>query len=102
MRIFRDEDVLAEYLTAHEQEVTGIMDILFDQDYNMKIIRKQEREKDIDKGIGIGKEKGEKETRIKTALKMIAKNEPDSKIQDYTDLSLEDIAALRSGKTVTA
>lgn len=36
------------------------------------------------------------------ALKMIMNNESDKKIQDYTNLSLEDIHALRSGQTVTA
>ena len=33
---------------------------------------------------------------------MIADNESDAKIRDYTDLSFEDIQALRSGQTVTA
>ena len=45
---------------------------------------------------------GEKNKGIKIAIKMIADNASDAKIQDYTDLSLEDIQALRSGQTVTA
>ena len=45
---------------------------------------------------------GEKDKGIKIALKMIANNESDARIRDYTDLSLEDIQALRSGQTVTA
>ena len=49
---------------------------------------------------GVGE--GEKNKGIKIAIKMIADNESDAKIRDYTDLSLEDIQALRSGQTVTA
>jgi len=45
---------------------------------------------------------GEKNNSIKIAIRMIANNESDVKIQDYTDLSPEDIQALRSGQTVTA
>lgn len=45
---------------------------------------------------------GEKNNSMKTALKMIMNNESDAKIHDYTDLSIEDIHALRSGQTVMA
>ncbi len=45
---------------------------------------------------------GEKNKGIKIAIIMIADNESDAKIRDYTDLGLEDIQALRSGQTVTA
>ena len=43
-----------------------------------------------------------KEMGIDIALKMIANNETDAKIQNYTDLSLEDIQLLRKEKMVTA
>ena len=49
-----------------------------------------------------GVSEGEKNKGIKIAIKMIADNESDAKIRDYTDLSLEDIQALRRGQTVTA
>ena len=53
-------------------------------------------------GRAEGVSEGEKNKGIKIAIKMIADNESDAKIRDYTDLSLEDIRALRSGQTVTA
>lgn len=46
------------------------------------------------------RDEARKEMSIDLALKMISNNESDARIQDYTDLSLEDIHALRSGKTV--
>ena len=49
-----------------------------------------------------GVSEGEKNKGIKIAIKMIADNESDAKIRDYTDLSFEDIQALRRGQTVTA
>ena len=53
-------------------------------------------------GRAEGVSEGEKNKGIKIAIKMIADNESDAKIRNYTDLSLEDIQALRSGQTVTA
>lgn len=53
-------------------------------------------------GRAEGVSEGEKNNSIKIAIRMIANNESDVKIQDYTDLSPEDIQALRSGQTVTA
>lgn len=101
IHVCKDKRVLDEYLAVHEQEVTSIMDILFDRDYNMKILNKELAEKERNVGRDEGISEGEKKTSIKTALRMIANNETDAKIQVYTDLSQEDIQALRRGQTVT-
>lgn len=101
IHVCKDKRGLDEYLAAHEQEVTDIMYILFDQDYNMRILNKQLAENERKVGRDEGISEGEKKNSIQTALKMIAGNETDAKIHDYTDLSQKDIQALRRGQTVT-
>lgn len=54
IEICKSEDTLAEYLEEHEKEVVDIMDILYDRDYNMKILNKEHDEKVRDEGITLG------------------------------------------------
>lgn len=54
IEICKSEDALAEYLEEHEKEVVDIMDILYDRDYNMKILSKEHDEKVRDEGITLG------------------------------------------------
>ena len=51
IRICKQQDVLAEYLTDREKEVVNIMITLFDQEYALKQYGKELKEEGIEEGI---------------------------------------------------
>ena len=59
IRICKQQDVLAEYLTDREKEVVNIMITLFDQEYALKQYGKELKEE----GIALGREEGRQEGR---------------------------------------
>ena len=69
--------------------------------YNILHTAKEEAErigleKGLEKGLAQGLEKGDRDRAIKTAREMLADGMPVDKIAKYTDLSIEEIEALRS------
>ena len=69
--------------------------------YNILHTAKEEAErigleKGLEKGLAQGLEKGDRDRAIKTAREMLADGMPVDKIAKYTDLSVEEIEALRS------
>ena len=87
IRICKDEDLLKQYLTEHEKEVTDIMITLFDQETVMKNYMKETFDK--------GREEGQKENSIETAKRMLSKAMAPELVAELCDLPLTEVNALK-------
>lgn len=76
IRICKDENVMKEYLAAHEKEVTSIMMWLFDDELIQKAYGKEK----YDEGVAEGEAKGKDAQARATALNMHAAGMTDSVI----------------------
>ncbi len=103
-KIMEGNKIMEEYLeesneTSKKEEIIGLYDKeLYDEmmEYHkLKHAREDGIEQGMKDGIEQGLKQGEKETKVEMARKMLASNEPISKIQLYTTLSVEEIEKLK-------
>ena len=81
IHICKNRNILKEYLSNHEKEVLGIMDLLFDEEINSRILLKEEREE--------GRVEGAQEMLKKTVLQCHTKGFSANAIADLFDLTPE-------------
>ncbi len=99
---------IGEYIWSRRSEVMGVYQQLFDDEENLKMLKKayekiglekgleqglkQGTKQGMEKGIVIGKEEEKK----KIALKMLSKNMSPEEVSEMTDIPLEDVIRLAS------
>ena len=95
---------MRDYLEKKEAEVAEMMMSLFTQEEITDMFIKEAkhegismgRSEGISEGISMGRTEGLREGRISTAKKMLDKGMSLEEIQEMTDLSIEDIKALKA------
>ena len=96
----KNHNILRDYLEKKEAEVAEMMMSLFTQEEITDMFIKEAKNEGISmgrsEGISMGRTEGLREGRISTAQKMLDKGMSVEEIQEMTDLSIEDIKALKA------
>ena len=98
IRICKDEDVLKEYLSKHEQEVRDIMFSLFDEEYIFDVytrsILKKGRAEGIQKGRAEGIQTGLAQGIIQAAKRLLKSGMPADKVAEVLEIPKKDVEGL--------
>lgn len=95
IRICKDQNVLKEYLTEREKEVTNIMSLLLDQEEITRSYIESEIQEGVQKATQQVTQQVTQDERTETAKEMLLNNEPIEKVMKYSRLSEEIIINLQ-------
>ncbi|MDD6381046.1 MAG: hypothetical protein PUG04_05100 [Lachnospiraceae bacterium] len=91
IRICTNSGILEEYLTEHEQEVFDMVDVLYDVEWNRKILNKQDREE--------ARQEGENDKSIKVYNNCLDRGMSEADAISLSEISDEALAVARKRRS---
>lgn len=89
------ENILHDFLKDNYEEVANMLYVQYDHDLEVQVLQEEAMEEGLELGLERGLERGLEQGRINIALKMLANGEDFQTICAYTELSPQQISALK-------